>query len=252
MKNVIHGRHAVAEALRAEASVAEVFIATNASGPEIDEIKELASRARIPYRFVHPEKVRKTAGVRDHQGIAAKIAPVRYRALDEVLESLGESAPALMVVLDGVTNPKNLGMIARSAAGAGAAAIVVTARGEAPVDDLAVRASAGTIFRVPVVRTAGLGPLVKKLKHCGFWVYGLEAGADRTIYEVEWGRRTALVVGGEHGGLRRTVRAGADELVAIPLAEGVESLNAAVAAGVALFEVRRRLDAGGGRTAGRA
>jgi 23S rRNA (guanosine2251-2'-O)-methyltransferase len=130
-------------------------------------------------------------------------------------------------------------MAVRAAAAAGAAGVLLPTRGGRLVNAEVIQASAGTVFRIPLVATAHLVRDLGDLKERGFWIYALEAGAEESLYEIDWPARCVLVVGNETRGLRPSIRQAADAVVRIPLAAGVESLNVAVAAGVALFEIRR-------------
>jgi len=241
---ILWGRHEVAEALAAGHPVNRIFFARQASGPQVERIKELARQGQVRFDFVEVGKLGRLAGTRDHQDVVARISPVAYARLQDALLPTAETAT--VVALDQVQNTRNVGMVIRTAAGAGARAVLLPTRGGRLVNDEVVRASAGTIFRVPIVATASLRRDLETLKQRGFWIYGLDPAGEEEVFSVEWPARRVLVAGNETRGLRPVIRKSADALVRIPLAEGVDSLNVAVALGVALFEIGRQDRQAGG------
>jgi 23S rRNA (guanosine2251-2'-O)-methyltransferase len=156
-------------------------------------------------------------------------------------ESIGESTK-LVVVLDGVEDPHNLGAIVRTAHAAGAGAVIIPERRAAGITETVSKAAAGAIEYLPIVRTGNITQTLEKLKHRGFWIYGLDERGDQLYHEIDYATPTAFVLGGEGHGLHQNVRAHCDVVVRIPMAGAVASLNVSVAAGVVLFEWRRRAD----------
>ncbi|HVM07823.1 MAG TPA: RNA methyltransferase [Acidimicrobiales bacterium] len=233
----VFGRRPVLEVLAdAELRVAKVLVADNARGPEIGEIQQLANRRNIECRRVDPRDVtRVSRNGRQDQGVVADVEAPRMRALDDWLESA--PAVATAVVLDGITNPQNVGMILRAATGAGVDGVVVPTAGVADIGPLVIKASAGVAFRAPIIRTRSASVAIEALRSAGFRIYGLDAAGARGLFDHHpFGDRSAFVLGGEHSGLTVDV----DETVSIPMSAGVDSLNVAVAAGVVCFEVVRR------------
>lgn len=192
------------------------------------------------FDFVDVGKLGHLAGTREHQDVVARISPVRYRTLEELLERAALERRLTVVALDQVQNSRNVGLIVRTAAGAGAAAVLLPTRGAKLVDEEVARASAGAVFRVWIVPSPNVGKDLARLKEHGFWIYGLEAEGDQEVFAVDWPEQRVLVVGNETRGLRPLVRKTADALVRIPLAGGMDSLNVAVALGVALFDIVRQ------------
>lgn len=233
--NVVGGVRAVSEALAQARRVNRLYIAKESHAKAAKGLVDQAKSARIPVDYIPQAKLNELTGTRDHQGVAAAVSPVEYTPLDTLLARCGERATLLM--LDQVQHPKNLGMIVRSAAGAGASGIVVPSRGGALLDESVVRASAGTVFRIPIASVSNLSQTARRLKSEGLWVYGLDGEAKQSIYETPWPERTVLVAGNESAGIRPGLRKVCDELVRIPLANGVESLNVAVAVSVTLFHI---------------
>lgn len=234
----IWGLHEVAEALEAGHPVERIYFSLQARGALVERIKDLARQRQVRFDFVEVGKLGQLAGTRQHQEVVARISPVRYRPLEEVVAQ----APLIstLVALDQVHYAGNLGLAIRTAAGAGAAGALLPARGGALVSEQLVRASSGAFFRLPLVLSANLGRDLEKLKAEGFWIYGLEAGGNQDLFSVDWPPRRVLVAGNETRGLRPLIRKTCDALVRIPLARGMDSLNVAVALGVVLFEIARK------------
>jgi 23S rRNA (guanosine2251-2'-O)-methyltransferase len=241
---MVVGRRPALEAVRTGAA-REILVAEGRRATEpLRELLHAAEGAGVPVRSVPARRIAELAGGAHHQGVAARVRPP-----EQLTEGDLERGPwperALVLVLDGVTDPQNLGAAARSAEAAGASALVLRRRRGAGVSPAAVRASAGALLHLPVARVANLGRALGRLRAAGFWVVGLEAGAPTSIHEVEPpGGRLALVMGSEGAGLSRLVREGCDELASIPMRGSVGSLNVAAAAAVALFVIGQRTDGG--------
>jgi 23S rRNA (guanosine2251-2'-O)-methyltransferase len=229
------GIHPVREALRAQRPLDKVVIAKGLSGPRIQEIVELCRERAVPLRFEPRETLDRTAKGVPHQGVIAFGAAHSYAELDAVA-----SDARLVVLLDGVEDPHNLGAIIRTAHAAGADAVIVPERRAAPLTEIVARASAGAIEYLPLVRVTNISQTLEKLKQQGFWIYGLDERGTEAYDRVEYATPTAIVLGGEGKGLHQGVQKHCDVLVRIPMAGAVSSLNVSVAAGVVLFEWRRR------------
>jgi 23S rRNA (guanosine2251-2'-O)-methyltransferase len=231
---VLSGIHPVVEALRAGRALERVLVAQGAGGPRLQEIIDLARRGSVPVRFEPRSALDRLAGTPAHQGVVAMGAAKKYADLDAA------ASAQLVVVLDGVEDPHNLGAILRTAHAAGAGAVVIPERRAASVTDVAAKAASGAAEHIPVVRVTNINRALEEFKQKGYWIYGLdERGAD--VYtEVDYGSPTVLVLGGEGKGLHEQVRKHCDLLVRIPMAGQISSLNVSVAAGVFLFEWRRR------------
>jgi 23S rRNA (guanosine2251-2'-O)-methyltransferase len=231
---ILSGIHPVAEALRAKHSLERLLVAQGAGGPRLQEIIDLARRASIPVRFEPRAALDRLAGTSAHQGVVAMGAAQRYADLDAV-------APCeMLVVLDGVEDPHNLGAIIRTAHAAGAGAVVIPERRAAGVTDVVAKAAAGALEHLPVVRVTNINRALEEIKRRGFWIYGLDERGTEAYDQVEYASPAAVVLGGEGKGLHEQVRKHCDALVRIPVAGRISSLNVSVAAGVMLFEWRRR------------
>jgi 23S rRNA (guanosine2251-2'-O)-methyltransferase len=231
---ILSGIHPVAEALRAKHTLERLLVAQGAGGPRVQEIIDLARRASVPVRFEPRAALDRLAGTSAHQGVVAMGAAQRYADLD------GVATCEMLVVLDGVEDPHNLGAIIRTAHAAGAGAVVIPERRAAGVTDVVAKAAAGALEHLPVVRVTNINRALEELKQRGFWIYGLDERGTVTYDQVEYASPAAVVLGGEGKGLHEQVRKHCDALVRIPVAGRISSLNVSVAAGVMLFEWRRR------------
>ena len=230
--DLVYGRRAVREALRGRRQVLELWATERALTGE-PWLAEGRSRT------VTERELTERAGTRDHQGVVAVVEPFRYADAYE----LAAGPKPLLVVLDRVTDPHNLGAVCRSAEGAGASGVVVPAHGSAVVTPAVARASAGAVEHLPVAVVTNLARYLEEVKGADLWVFGAagEEGA-RSMWEADLSGGVALVLGAEGKGLRPLVRRVCDELVSIPLHGSVESLNVSVAAAVLLYEARRQRD----------
>ena len=235
---ILSGIHPVAEALRARHPLERLLVAQGAGGPRLQEIIDLARRASIPVRFEPRAALDRLAGTSAHQGVVAMGAAQRYADFD------GLAPCEMLVVLDGVEDPHNLGAIIRTAHAAGAGAVVIPERRAAGITDVVAKAAAGALEHLPVVRVTNINRALEELKQRGFWIYGLDERSAETYDQVEYASPAAVVLGGEGKGLHEQVRKHCDALVRIPVVGPISSLNVSVAAGVMLFEWRRRRSKG--------
>jgi 23S rRNA (guanosine2251-2'-O)-methyltransferase len=227
----VYGRRAVREALRGRRSVLEVWATERAVAAE-PWLRENGRRVQVK-----PEReLSEAAATRDHQGVVAWCEPYRYADAYE----LAVAERPLLVCLDQVSDPHNLGAVCRTAEGAGATGVVVPAHGSARVTPAVARASAGAVEHVPVAVVTNLARYLADVKSGTLWIVGAAGDAPRTMWEADLSGGVALVFGAEGKGLRPLVRRTCDELISIPLAGTVESLNVSVAAAVLLYEVRRQ------------
>jgi 23S rRNA (guanosine2251-2'-O)-methyltransferase len=232
---ILSGIHPIAEALKTGRPLDRILVAQGAGGPRLQEIIDLARRASVQVRFEPRAALDRLAGSSAHQGVVALGAAKPYADLDQAARS------ELVVVLDGVEDPHNLGAIIRTAHAAGAGSIVVPERRAAGVTDVVAKAAAGALEHLPVARVTNVNRALEDLKKRGFWIYGLDQRGTETYDQVKFATPTALVFGGEGSGLHELVRRHCDVLVRIPMAGAISSLNVSVAAGVVLFEWKRRL-----------
>ncbi|MDQ2712979.1 MAG: 23S rRNA (guanosine(2251)-2'-O)-methyltransferase RlmB [Acidobacteriota bacterium] len=237
MSRFIAGIHPVREALRAHRTLDKILIAKGASGPRIQEILELSRTGSVPVRFEPRDALDRASKGVPHQGVIAFGSAHEYVELDSVIEG-----SKLLVVLDGVEDPHNLGAIIRTAHAAGADAVVVPERRSAPLTETVDRAAAGALEYLPVARITNVTQTLERLKENGFWIYGLDERGTEVYDHTAFTVPTAIVLGGEGKGLHQNVQKHCDVLVRIPMAGAVSSLNVSVAAGVVLFEWRKRIN----------
>jgi 23S rRNA (guanosine2251-2'-O)-methyltransferase len=231
-QEIIYGLRPVVEALRSKRR--EVREVLDSVGDR--EISSEAAVRGIPVKRVPRDRVEELARGGVHQGMVARVGPYPYSGLEEIL-----AAPdPLVVVLDRVTDPRNLGAVLRVADGAGVSGVVVPKDRAAGVTPVAVKASAGASEHVPVARETNLRRALEKMKEAGIWVYGAEGGAASAYTKLDLSGSIAFVLGSEGRGLRRLVREGCDGAVSIPMLGAVSSLNVSAAAAVLLFEARRQ------------
>jgi 23S rRNA (guanosine2251-2'-O)-methyltransferase len=232
---VLIGVHPVVEALRAKRPLDRILVARGAGGHRLQEVIDLARGAGTPVRFEDRSALDRLAGVKSHQGVVALGAEKRYAELEDVAPQA-----ELLVVLDGVEDPHNLGAIIRTAHAAGAGAVIIGERRAAGLTETVAKAAAGALEHLPVVRAVNINQTLRSLKEAGYFVYGLDEKGGETFDSVEWAERTAIVMGAEGQGLHDLVKRNCDTLVRIPMAGKVASLNVSVATGVVLFAWRSR------------
>ncbi|CAG6959118.1 23S rRNA (guanosine(2251)-2'-O)-methyltransferase RlmB [Mycobacterium avium subsp. paratuberculosis] len=235
------GRNPVLECLRAGVPATALYVAL---GTEADErLTESVSRAAdsgISILEVPRADLDRMTGNHLHQGIALQVPPYIYAHPDDLLEAAAGSLPALLVALDNISDPRNLGAIVRSVAAFGGHGVLIPQRRSASVTAVAWRTSAGAAARIPVARATNLTRTLQDWADRGLRVIGLDAGGDTMLDDLDGSDPLVVVVGSEGKGLSRLVRQNCDEVVSIPMAGSAESLNASVAAGVVLAEISRQ------------
>lgn len=237
----IAGINAVAAALENDPThVRELMLEARARNPRLAELAELARGQGIAVRTVAGEVLERiAAGVR-HQGILAHYAAARSHDEDDLPALLEAATHPLVLVLDGVQDPHNLGACLRSAAAAGVTCVVIPRDKAVSVNATVRKTSAGAADRIPVVRVTNLARALDVLKQAGVWLVGLAGEAERSLYDIDLRGGIGIVMGGEGDGMRRLTRERCDFLAKIPMPGEIESLNVSVATGIALFEVVRQ------------
>jgi rRNA methylase, putative, group 3 len=252
--NLAYGIHAVRTLLLHHAQrVRQVWLGSAIeTSSRLQELHQLAEMARVPVRLAADDELDRLASGERHQGAVAQTVPRAgdpETQLEEALEAAGD-VPPLLLVLDGVTDPHNLGACMRSADAAGVAAVIVPRDRAAGLTPVVHKVAAGAAETVPLVAVVNLARALRELKQRGFWLVGTADDATRTLWDIDLTGPTVLVLGSEGEGMRRLTREACDQLVSIPMAGAVESLNVSVATGVALFEAvrqrRAKRDAGSG------
>jgi 23S rRNA (guanosine2251-2'-O)-methyltransferase len=241
-EDLLIGIHAVEAGLNYDAgNIVELYVETGVHNPRVKELSERARDLGIkPHARDRAALDRMTGGAR-HQGVVARYnapAPLPESELPRVAEEAG--AAALFLVLDGVTDPHNLGACLRSAEAAGVTAVIVPKDRAVGITPTVRRASAGAADRVPLVAATNLARTLKTLKDAGVWLVGFVGDVETSVYAIDFKGPMALVLGSEGEGMRRLTREACDFLARIPMRGGVESLNVSVATGIALFEALRQ------------
>ena len=233
---LIYGVNPVSEALKARR--VSRLVHERGGGPRVDALVSRAHELRIPIETVDRRALDKLTRGGVHQGVAADLQPLPAYTLEELVSEA--TGPPLLVVLDSIEDPQNVGAILRSADAAGAHGVIRQARHAAPLDGATAKASAGAVNHVHIATVVNIARAIEELKALNVWTIGLDAGAADAYDEVDYRLPTAFVVGAEGAGLRRLVRETCDRLVSIPMQGGIASLNVSVAAGIALFEAARQ------------
>lgn len=239
MNNIIYGRHPVLEALKSSRSFNKIFIAKGLKGDIIDTIFRLGRAAKIVVQFVDKKRLDDLTDRANHQGVAAQIADIHYADLDKVLLALEGKTQALLLMLDRVTDPHNLGAILRSAYLLGCDGVIIPKRAAAQVTATVVKVSAGATEYIPVIQVNNLAQTIEKLKEKRFWVAAADA-SGKPCFEQELEGRLVLVLGSEGYGLQKLILEKSDFLIAIPVSGKIDSLNVSCAASVLLYEIIRQ------------
>jgi len=244
LTEILYGRHPVREALRTGRPLNKILVARGLGGATVQEIRNLALARGVPVQTVDRQALDRLAGGGVHQGFLAFAAPKEYVTLDDILDKA--KTPPFLLVLDHITDPRNLGAILRTAAAAGVDGVVIPTRRAAAITGEAAKAAAGAIEHLPVARVTNISRTLRYLKEQGFWIVGADPEASQPLWEAALTGPIAIVIGGEDTGLSRVVQKECDCLVRIPMTERTASLNASVAAALFLYEVvrqRRQADA---------
>lgn len=237
--SVLHGINAVTEAIKAHPErIERICVERGQKNPRIQEIIELARKNHIRISFEEkPWLDRKAGGVR-HQGILCFAAELAMQSAEDILAQA--KSPGLVVILDGIEDPHNLGAILRSAEAAGTDGVFLPQHRSAALSAAVVTASAGAASHIKLARVTNIAQLIESLKKRGYWVAGLDAAGSASIWEIDLTAPVVLILGSEGKGLHRLVRERCDFVVSLPIRGAVSSYNVSVAAGIALYETLRQ------------
>ena len=240
-EEIIYGLNPVIEALRGRRRAFELFVAEGSGDKRVEKLLRLASDKGVPVRTREKRDISRLCGSDYHQGVALKVEPFTYADLGDTLTRCRESEKGgLLLVLDGVQDPHNLGALIRTAACSGVHGVLIPKDRAAHITPAVEKASAGAVETVPVVQVVNVAQTIDELKKDGFWIYGAAGDSPTSVYEQDFSGNVAIVVGSEGEGIRPLVLKKCDVLFSIPLMGGVSSLNASVAGGVILFEIVRQ------------
>lgn len=243
---VIYGINPLLEIFLTDPTILEkIVVAEGRGGESLQKIMKLASDRGIPVEFAGREKVEKLAPRRVHQGIVGLCREHAYVTVDDVLANRQKkSRYNLVVILDSINDPQNLGAIIRTAHCCGANGVIIPSNRAASVTASVVKASAGAAYRMPTAMTVNLVRTIEYLKEKGFWIYGADAASEVSFHTPDYGGHIGLVLGNEGQGIRPLIRKKCDFLISIPIRGEVASLNVSVAAGVLLYEILRKWEKG--------
>jgi 23S rRNA (guanosine2251-2'-O)-methyltransferase len=239
---ILHGINSVFEALKAnKRKIYEIYITEKKASGRIARVVKFAESKKIPVKIVKTTQLRSMAGTSHHQSICAKVNPYTMAGLSDITgKDILNGNDRFLLLLDNVLDPQNLGAIIRTALGVGIDAIIIPKDRSAMPTPAVSRASAGAIEHVCLIRVTNMVDTIKVLKQKGIWIVGLDKGGGKTIYSSDLTGPVAIVIGGEEKGIRQLVKSSCDYLVSIPQMGQLESLNASVAAAIAMYEAFRQ------------
>ena len=239
-KNIIAGRNPVTEALKSGQTIDKILLFKNASGDAVLEIKQLARDFNVPIQYVPQEKLNSLTNVQ-HQGVVALKSNVVYHDLQQVIDFVNNSGEApLFVMLDGVTDVRNIGAIARSALICGAQAMIIPDKGVGALNEEAMKSSAGALEKIMICRVNSLLKALDTLHLNGIKVYTSEMKATKKLHELSWAEPACVVMGNEEKGVQPYMTKAADEHFTIPMKGKFDSFNVSVATGIILYEAMRQ------------
>lgn len=239
---VIYGINPVLEALRAERQILnKVLVAEEKHGAPLRTLQQLAREKGIPIQIRPKEVLTKLAGTERHQGVIGLPAGSSYASFENLRELIrSASGYALVLILDGIEDPQNLGSLIRTAEACGAQGVIIPKDRAVGITPAVFKASAGAAAHVPVIRVTNLASALEELKKEGFWIVGADHRGEKSLYEMKFDMNVGLVVGSEGKGIRPLVLNKCDYTISIPMKGKVSSLNAAIAGAVIFFEIRRQ------------
>src|SRR5215510_644365 len=243
-RRLLYGVNPLIEALRADRLPSEIIIAEGAPDARLRQLIQLAESRHVPVRHAPRARLDRETGNSLHQGVIARISPAAYAdaetLVNEIGARVGSEAEPLVLVLDGIEDPRNLGAILRTAECAGVDGVFIPERRAAGLNDTVAKASAGAIEHLSIARVTNLSRLIEQLKERNVWIVGTDAQAATNYTDWDWRRPSVVVLGAEGTGLHRLVREHCDVLVRIAVRGKIDSLNVSVAAGVVLYEAQRQ------------
>jgi 23S rRNA (guanosine2251-2'-O)-methyltransferase len=245
VEDIIEGRHPVLEALRAGRSISKLLLSRDVQRHSIiGEILHECRKQGMLVEHVDPRVIQKLSPTGRHQGVLALVAAKEYASLDDLLAvSKKRNEPALLVILDGIQDPQNLGAIVRTADAAGVHGVIIPERRAVGLTAAVARASAGALEHVPVARVTNITQTMRLLGERGIWTVGIDPAGKKDYTQVDYRQPSALVIGAEGKGVSHLVRERCDLLASIPMKGRVESLNASVAAALVMYEALRQREA---------
>lgn len=245
MEDYIAGKHSVLEAMRSGRSINKIWVAEQAQASFIQPVLSEAKQHGIIVATVDRRKLDQMVPQIRHQGVVAQVAAYEYVELDEILQRLEttteeDALAPIMLILDGIEDPHNLGSMLRTADCAGVAGVIIPKRRAVGITAAVSKISAGAVEHVPVARVTNISRTIEELKAKGVWIVGADGGAEQEVYDIDLDMPIAIVIGNENEGISRLVKEKCDFLVKLPMAGRINSLNASVAASIIMYEAVRQ------------
>ncbi len=242
----IYSKNSIFEAIKSDKNIQKIYISYNLSEDVASSLYSIARRKNIPIvkydkrKFIELEKRALPTGIKS-QGVIAILDPIETIVLEEMIQkAYKKTKNPVLLLLDGITDPQNLGAVARTALCAGANGIVLPERNSAPITSAVIKSSAGAIEHIPIARINNLSLAIKKLKDNNFWIIGADSRAERVYTDDIYNSPIAIVIGSEGKGMHQSIKKLCDFLVKIPMSGNFDSLNVSVATGIVLFEMLRQ------------
>ena len=237
----ICGVHPIIEAIRSGKEIEKIYFQKNIGNKPIGELTDAIKEFNIPFQFVPLEKLNHIVKSTNHQGVVAMLSPINYQNIEDIVPTIFESGEIpLILILDRITDVRNLGAVARSAECSGVHAILIPSRGSGQINSDAIKSSAGAIFNIPICRSENLKTAIEELKASGLRIVACTEKTDTIIYKNDFTVPTAVILGSEEDGISEEYLKMCDIKTKIPLFGNTESLNVSVAAGIVLYEVIRQ------------
>lgn len=237
----IFGIHPVIEAIRAGKDIEKIFLQRDTGNKIMAEINKEINEFKIPFQFVPAEKLNHLVKSKNHQGVVALLSPITYQTIEDIIPTVFEKGETpLVIILDRITDVRNLGAIARTAECAGVHAMIVPAKGSAQINSDAIKTSAGAIFNLPICRSENLKNTIDFLKRSGLQLIACTEKGNKKINEIDFSIPSALLIGSEEDGISPEYLKRCDTEASIPLLGETASLNVSVATGIALYEIMRQ------------
>jgi len=239
--SIIFGINAISAALKSEQTIDKIFVSSSSNKNRFYNLLKIAKQKQIPVQFIPHQALNKKSGSEKHQGILAVVSDFSFLSLEQLIENSksGKEMP-LLVMLDGIEDPHNLGAIIRSAESAGFSCMIIQQRHSAPLSAVVSKTSAGAIMHLPIAKVINLSKAIDQLKEEGFWIIGSDGQANKSYWDLEVDLPLVVIIGSEGKGMRRLIKEKCDFVVQIPMFGETESLNASVAAGLLFYEIRRK------------
>ena len=247
MANIIYGKRTVIEAFRSGTTVKNLYIFENMKGKDefLMELKDLSYNQRLSLKEVSKKELQIISKTQKHGGVVAEVKEKQYVTIEDILSFAKKKNEApLLLILNGIEDPQNLGAVLRSAEGAGVHGIILPKRRSAKVNPTVVKTSAGAVYHLLISVVPNISQAVSKLKDNGIWIVGSDSSADKMYYEVDFKLPTAVVIGSEGRGIQNLIKRKCDFIVKIPMLGKIQSLNVSAAAGILIYEaLKQRLEA---------